>query len=46
MWHWRRMGISCTEGARNEEEWHKVKKDRNILHNIKIRKAKYIGYIL
>jgi hypothetical protein len=32
--------------VRNEEVLHKVKEERNILHTIKKRKAKWIGHIL
>jgi hypothetical protein len=32
--------------VRNEEVLHRVKKDRNILHKIKRRKANWIGHIL
>jgi hypothetical protein len=46
MWCWRRMEISWTEHVRNEEVLHTVKKDRNILHTIKIIKANWIGHIL
>jgi hypothetical protein len=47
MWCWRRMGkISWTDLVRNEEELLRVKKQRYILHEINIRKAKWIGHIL
>jgi hypothetical protein len=47
MWCWRRMKkISWTDRVRNEEVLQRVKKERNILHTIKRRKAKWIGYIL
>jgi hypothetical protein len=32
--------------VRNEEVLHRVKKERNILHKIKRRKANWIGHIL
>jgi hypothetical protein len=32
--------------VRNEEVLHRVKEDRNIVHTIKRRKAKWIGHIL
>jgi hypothetical protein len=38
--------ISWTDRVRNEEVLHRVKEDRNILHTIKRRKAKWIGHIL
>jgi hypothetical protein len=47
MWCWRRMEkISWTDRVRNEEVLHRVKKQRNIVHTIKRRKAKWIGHIL
>jgi hypothetical protein len=47
MWCWRRMKkISFTDRVRNEEVLHRVKKERNIVHTIKIRKANWIGHIL
>jgi hypothetical protein len=47
MWCWRRMkNISWTDHVRNEEVLHRVKKERNILHTIKGRKANWIGHIL
>jgi hypothetical protein len=47
MWYWRRMEkISWTDLVRNEEVLHRVKKERNILHTIKRRKANWIGHIL
>jgi hypothetical protein len=46
-WCWRRMEkISWTDRVRNEEVLHRVKKERNILHTIKRRKANWIGHIL
>jgi hypothetical protein len=43
MWFWRRMEkISWTDHVRNEE----VKEQRNILHEIRKRKANWIGHIL
>jgi hypothetical protein len=38
--------ISWTDRVRNEEVLHRVKKERNILHTIKRRKANWIGHIL
>jgi hypothetical protein len=46
MWCWRRMEkISWTDHARNEVLL-KVKEQRNILHEISIRRANWIGHIL
>ena len=46
-WCWRRMEkISWTEHVRNEEVLHRVKEQRNILHEIRKRKANWIGHIL
>jgi hypothetical protein len=47
MWCWRRMEkISWTDRVRNEEVLHRVKKERNIVHTVKRRKANWIGHIL
>jgi hypothetical protein len=47
MWCWRRMEkISWTEHVRNEEVLLRVKEQRNILHEIRKRKANWIGHIL
>ena len=47
MWCWRRMEkISWTDHVRNEEVLLRVKKQRNIVHEISKRKANWIGYIL
>jgi hypothetical protein len=47
MWCWRRMEkISWTDHVRNEEVLLTVKEQRNILHDIRKRKANWIGYIL
>jgi hypothetical protein len=47
MWGWRRTEkINWTDRVKNEEELHKVTKDRNILHKIKRRTANWIGHIL
>jgi len=47
MWCWRRMKkISWTDHVRNEEALLRVKEQRNILHEIRKRKANRIGYIL
>jgi hypothetical protein len=47
MWYWRRMKkISCADNMRNEEVLFRVKEQRNILHEIRKRKANWIGHIL
>ena len=47
MWSWRRMEkISWTDHVRNEEVLLRVKEQRNILHEIRKRKANWIGHIL
>jgi hypothetical protein len=47
MWCWRRMEkISWTGHVRNEDVLLRVKEQRNILHEIRIRKANWIGHIL
>ena len=47
MWCWRRMEkISWTDHVRNEDVLLRVKKQRNILHEIRKRKANWIGHIL
>ena len=47
MWCWRRMEkISWTDRVRNEEALHRVNEQRNILHEIRKRKANWIGHIL
>jgi len=47
MWCWRRMGkISWTDHVRNEDVLLRVNEQRNILHEIRKRKAKCIGHIL
>jgi hypothetical protein len=38
--------ISCTDHVRNEDVLLRVKEQRNILHKIRKRKAKWIGHIL
>ena len=46
-WCWRRMEkISWTDHVRNEEALLRVNEQRNILHEIRKRKAKWIGYTL
>jgi hypothetical protein len=46
-WRWRRMEkISWTNRVRNEEVFHRVNEERNIVHTIKRRKANWIGHIL
>jgi len=47
MWYCRRMEkISWTDHVRNEEVLLRVKEQRNILHEIRKRKANWIGHIL
>jgi len=47
MWCWRRMEkISCTDHVRTEDVLLRVKEQRNILHEIRKRKANWIGHIL
>jgi len=47
MWCWRRMEkISWTDHVRNEEVLLRAKEQRNIVHEIRKRKAKWIGHIL
>jgi hypothetical protein len=47
MWRWRRMEkISWTDHVRNEEVLFRVNEQRNILHEIRRRKANWIGHIL
>ena len=47
MWCWRRMEkISWTDHVRNEELLLTVNEQRNILHEIRKRKANWIGHIL
>jgi hypothetical protein len=47
MWCWRRMEkINWTDYVRNEEVLLRVKEQRNILHEIRKRKANWIGHIL
>ena len=47
MWCWRRMKkISWTDHVRNEEVLLRVNEKRNILHEIRKRKANWIGHIL
>jgi hypothetical protein len=44
MWCWRRWErISWTNRVRNEEVLHTGEKERNILHTINRKKAKWIG---
>ena len=38
--------ISWTDHVRNEDVLHKVKEQKNILHEIRKRKANWIGHIL
>jgi hypothetical protein len=47
IWCWRRMErISWTDHVRNEDVLLRVKEQRNILHEIRKRKANWIGRIL
>ena len=47
MWCWRRMeNISWTDHVRNEDVLLRVKEQRNTLHEIRKRKANWIGHIL
>jgi len=47
MWCWGKMEkISWTDHVRNEYVLLRVKEQRNILHEIRKRKAKYIGHIM
>jgi len=47
MWCWRRMEkIGWTNHVRNGEVLHRVKEQRNILHEINKRKANWIGHVL
>jgi len=47
MWCWRRMEKICwTDHVRNEEVLLIVKEHKNILHEIRKRKANWIGHIL
>jgi hypothetical protein len=47
MWCWRRMEkVSWTDHVRNEDVLLKVKVQRNFLHEIRKRKANWIGHIL
>jgi len=47
IWYWRRTEeISWTDHVRNEDVLLRVKEQRNILHEIRKRKANWIGHIL
>jgi hypothetical protein len=47
MWCWTRMEkISWTDHVKNEDVLVRVKEQRNILHEIRKRKANWIGHIL
>jgi hypothetical protein len=47
MWCWRRKEkTSWTDRVRNEEIFHRVTKERNVLHTAKRGKANWIGHIL
>jgi len=46
MWCWRRMEkISWTDYVRNKDVLLRVKEQRNILHEVRKRKANWIGHI-
>jgi hypothetical protein len=46
LWCWRMEKISWTDHVRNEEVLLRVSEQRNILHEIRKRKANWIGHIL
>jgi hypothetical protein len=47
MWCWRMMEkISWTDHVRNEDVLFRVREQRNILHEIRKRKANWIGHVL
>jgi hypothetical protein len=46
MWCWARTEISWFSRVKNEEVLQKVKEERNILHTVTRKKAKWIGHIL
>jgi hypothetical protein len=46
MWCWRRMEKISWVDPVTDEVLHRVKKERNIIHAIKRRKANWIGHIL
>ena len=46
MWCWRRMEISWTDNARNEEALLRVKEQRNIIQETRKRKTNWIGQII
>ena len=47
MWCWRRMEkVSWTDHVRSEEVLLRVNEQRNILHEIRKRKANWIGHVL
>jgi len=46
IWCWRRMEIIWTDHVINEEVLLRVNEQRNILHEIRKRKANWIGHIL
>jgi hypothetical protein len=46
MWCWRMKEISSTVCVEKEEALKRIKKERNILHTMKRRKAKWMGHIL
>ena len=46
MWCWWRMEIIWTDHVRNEEVLLRVNEQRDILHEIRKRKANWIGHIL
>jgi hypothetical protein len=46
MWYWRRMEIRWRFLVRNDEVLLRAKEQRNIVHEIRKRKANWIGHIL
>jgi hypothetical protein len=46
MWCWRRLEISWADHVGNEEALFRIKEQRNILHEIRKRKANGIGHIV
>jgi hypothetical protein len=40
------MEISWTDRVKNEEVFHRVKEDRNVIHTIKSRRTNWIGHVL
>jgi hypothetical protein len=47
MWRWKRMEhVSCIHRVKNGKVLNRTKKERNIVHTIKRRKANRVGHIL